>query len=453
MAAFNFYMERLRPGQRQPGYVRASMRADAHAPDGKEIAAPSREAKEQLINFHISTINAILRAKGKPELSSADFARIHAAAEHSSATNSESIMEAVLGAANTALPNDAQATFKQQLAEKGIDEAAYYNAIAKFGASLGSFDAIVAAARGLRNGNMSGSGWDQNPSYSSAAVSNFSYSNGTLSGMTSQLYRVHFQAYYGTGPQGQFTATRVANILGNNEGLTGAALVRRTKEVGHDTRHRLGLDTNVYAPKVANIGKKYSDPAIAYKEMLDQAIELQKQGRQAEADEMSRRAEEHRKHQEERARREDPAKAPDVSSVYGGVDTNALKNGWKPRDVVATWDGLVDSNDPKARERLAELNKTLSTTPAGREAAERFKPIAEKAIQAAEERRKAEATNGVKVDDLDGLAALASNEPVKDKPIVKADAEPPKGQPVQEAKKEEPKKVAVATNGRAAGPV
>ncbi len=446
------------PGSTTAGLTGASLREDT--------TPPTRESKERLINFHVSTINAILRAKGRPELSSGDYSRIQAAAEHSTATNSESIMQAVLGAASTALPNDAQATFKQQLAEKGIDEAAYYNAIAKFGASLGSFDAIVAAARGLRNGNMSGSGWENGQAnYSSVAVANFSVSNGVVSGMTPQLYREHFQAYYGANQQGQFTASRVAGVLASNEGLTGAALVRRTKEVGHDTRDRLGLDTNRFAPIVAHIGKKYSEPAVEHKGLLDQALQAQQSGDQPRADELMWQFYEKRKQEEDRAKKEDPDKAAGVGAISKGLFSGAVENGLKPTQVQADmlrFDG--NKNDPAAVAQHEAMLKKVSETPRGKVAVDAYRADL---ARAAEEKKISDkgtavavVTNNAKVDDLDGLAAPVSSEPVKDgaKPVVKAEAEPPKDKPVQEAKKEpakkeEPKKVAAATNGQAAGPV
>ena len=51
------------------------------------------------------------------------------------------------------------------------------------------------------------------------------------------------------------TAKNVAGILGRNEGLSGAELVERTKEVAHDTKDGLGLNVNKYAPAAANVGK------------------------------------------------------------------------------------------------------------------------------------------------------------------------------------------------------
>jgi hypothetical protein len=439
---------------------------------GRDTTPPTREAKDRIINFHISTINAMLRAKGKPELSTADYGRIHAAAEGSHSTSSESIMQAVLSAATAALPNDAQSSFKKMLDEKGIDEAAYYNAIAKYGAGLGSFDAIINAARGIRNGS---SAWETSQaSYSSVAVANFSSNNGVLSGMTPAMYREHFQTYYGATPQGQFTATRVANVLATNEGLTGAALVARTKEVGHDTGVRLGLDTNRFAPKVANIGKKYSEPAITYKEMLDKAIELQKQGNQAAADEMSRQAEALRKQQEEKAKREDPSKAPDVGSVYSGVFAAGVRNGYKPADVQASmlkFEG--DPKDPKAIADHETMLKKVAETPQGAAAVEAYR--AERA-KVAEVKREEQATadtavRGATKDEDDVLASLPAAQPGKKAegppaPVPALEtatktAEVAVAAPTDNAKKvetaakkdEPPKKVATAANVRGAAPV
>lgn len=470
MAVFDFPSQRSRASDAQRR--RVGIRGDfVNVTTREEVAPPTREAKDRIINFHISTINAMLRAKGMPELSPADYGRIHAAAEGNSSTSSESIMQAVLSAATAALPNDAQNSFKKMLAEKGIDEAAYYNAIAKFGASLGSFDAIINAARGIRNGS---SAWEASQAgYSSVAVANFSSNNGVLSGMTPTFYREHFQTYYGATPQGQFTATRVANVLAANEGLTGAALVARTKEVGHDTGVRLGLDTNRFAPKVANIGKKYSDPAITYKEMLDKAIELQRQGNQAAADEMSRQAEALRKQQEEKAKREDPSKAPDVGSVFGGVFAAGVRQGYKPADIQASmlkFDG--DPKDPKAVAEHEAMLKEVSKTPQGAAAVEAYRADAAKAaeIKAQEEARKAAAVAAVESKDDDWLGSLPTAKPAD--PAKKADVPPAPDTPIKTAeatlpaspdkdkktepvakKDEPPKKVATAANGRGAGPV
>ena len=54
-------------------------------------------------------------------------------------------------------------------------------------------------------------------------------SDGSISGMSTQFYQPNFQSLYWASPQGQFTASRVAGILGRNEVLSGEALVARTK--------------------------------------------------------------------------------------------------------------------------------------------------------------------------------------------------------------------------------
>ncbi len=112
----------------------------------------SRETKEQLINFHISSINAMLRAQGRPELSPADYAKVHAAAQLSPNQSSESILQTVLAAATATVPaSNVPDAVKQHLAANGADEASLHAAIGRFGSSLG-FAALLAAARDIRNG-------------------------------------------------------------------------------------------------------------------------------------------------------------------------------------------------------------------------------------------------------------------------------------------------------------
>ncbi len=237
--------------------------------------------------------------------------------------------------------------------------------------------------------------------------------NGSLSGMSTQLYRQHFQSYYGASPQGQFTATRVAGILGRNEGLSGEALVARTKEVARDTRDRLGLDTNVYAPKVANIGKKYSDQIIANKANLDQAREAHKRGDTAAAEQHERRFLDERKRQEERARREDPSKLGDVAGVYNGLIVEAMRNGWVPSDKNAgeVFRSVIQSRDPEARKRVDEMLAAAKQSPGGATMVEKLKPIINEEQKAAAARAISE-TRAAEVDkkvagvatDIDSLA-------------------------------------------------
>jgi hypothetical protein len=97
---------------------------------------------------------------------------------------------------------------------------------------------------------------------------------GTLHGFTPQLYAQQFR------PLGysEATAKNVAGILGRNEGLHGDALVARTKEVAHDTKDRLGLEVNKYAPAVANVGRENTKKTIDNNQLLEQAEDLQKKG-------------------------------------------------------------------------------------------------------------------------------------------------------------------------------
>ncbi|RTL69349.1 MAG: hypothetical protein EKK41_13765 [Hyphomicrobiales bacterium] len=203
---------------------------DLHGGDGSEDPRVNRQARERIINFHISNINAIRRAKGMPELSPGDHARIHAAAEHSSGASSESIMQAVLAAANAAAPQDAQTLLRQQLAEKGIDEASYFAALAKHGATLGSFEALIAAAQRMRNG---GSGADIERASTSSGYS------GNIAGIGMANYMTAGAQFAATGmAYGTFNYLR-SHTLPDGSRFSGANILH----AGQDTQ-RHGLDTN-----------------------------------------------------------------------------------------------------------------------------------------------------------------------------------------------------------------
>lgn len=218
-------------------------------------------------------------------------------------------------------------------------------------------------------------------------------SDGNLSGMSTQFYRQNFQSYYGSSPQGQFTASRVAGILGRNEGLSGEALVARTKEVARDTRDRLGLDTNIYAPKVANIGKKYSDPIIQNKKNLDEAREAHKRGDTAAAEHHERTFLDERKRHEERARREDPSKAGDVAGVYNGLIVEAMRNGWVPtsKNAEEVFKSVTSSADPDAPKRVREMLEAAKKSPEGAAMVKKLEPLIEEQQRTAAQRRDQEA--------------------------------------------------------------
>lgn len=250
-------------------------------------------------------------------------------------------------------------------------------------------------------------------------------SDGSLSGMSNQFYRHNFQSYYGASPQGQFTASRVAGILGKNEGLSSEALVARTKEVATDTRQRLGLDTNIYAPKVANIGKKYSDPIIANKANLDQARAAQKRGDITAQEQDERRFLDERKRQQERALREDPSKAGDVAGVYNGLIVEAMRNGWKPtaKNEAEFFRDVITSPDPEAKKRLDEMLEAAKKSPEGAAMVQRVQPAIDEARRTAERREADQRTAATK--EQAAVAADAANFGDLDAPPAKApDAKP-----------------------------
>ena len=158
--------------------------------------------------------------------------------------------------------------------------------------------------------------------------------------------------------------------------------MRRTKEVGRDTRERLGLDTNIFAPKVANIGKKYSDPIIEHKGLLDQALIEQQRGNQAASDALMRKYYEESRKLQERARIEDPSKANDVSAVIKGAFAAVVERGLKPTEVQASmlkFDG--NRNDPIAVAQHDAMLKKTEETPQGRIAVAAYRADEAKAAQ------------------------------------------------------------------------
>ncbi len=280
--------------------------------------------------------------------------------------------------------------------------------------SLRGLDAYGAlGARGMLSGSResaSGSG------YTSISAGSLSWSGGTLTGMSPTLYREQFQSYYGTGPQGYATASRVANVLGNNEGLTGAALVARTREVGHDTGVRLGLDTNIYAPKVANVGKKYSDPIIAHKGILDQAHEAQRRGDTLAQEKFEREFLDKRKALEEQARSQDPAKLGDVAGIYNGSIVQFFRKDYVPtkKNAVELLSSVANSADPQARQRLEEIVAAANTSERGRAMLTQIKPELDQLRTAADLRVSQDTRAGAidrKIDsvagDFDAIAASA----------------------------------------------
>lgn len=145
--------------------------------------------------------------------------------------------------------------------------------------------------------------------------------NGALSGFTAQMFNSQFKPLGYTEP----TARGVAAILGKREGLSGAALIARTKEVGRDTKDRLGLDINSYARDVAAIGKLNTEDAIHYRGMLDDAAALWKSGDRAGAQRAVAEARKFQKEKLERMKKSTPDIVPSAKRIYRGLDTNVLR--------------------------------------------------------------------------------------------------------------------------------
>lgn len=191
----------------------------------------SRETKEQLINFHISSINAMLRAQGRPELSPADYAKVHAAAQLSPNQSSESILQTVLSAATTVAPaTNAQDAFKKFLADNQIT-AEQFNAAQQRHGMLG-YAALANFAREMR-----GSGFDTSGNMSNG-VGNTGYT-GNLGAISMSNYTTAGSQFSATGmTYGTFNYLR-NYTLPDGQRFTGTNILH----AGQDTRLH-GLDTN-----------------------------------------------------------------------------------------------------------------------------------------------------------------------------------------------------------------
>ena len=145
--------------------------------------------------------------------------------------------------------------------------------------------------------------------------------DGALSGFTHQMFNTQFKPLGYNEP----TARNVAAILGKSEGLHGEALAKRIKEVARDTKDKLDLDVNTYAPKIARMGKEYSDPIISDKGLLDEARRLAKEGKLDEAHKVMERYRASKRQNIERAQRNKPHVAPDVKDTYKGLEKKFIK--------------------------------------------------------------------------------------------------------------------------------
>jgi hypothetical protein len=176
------------------------------------------------------------------------------------------------------------------------------------------------------NGDKGSATTSSSPSSTSAGygniVGNFGVdSRGVLNGFTHQMYSSQFRPLGYNEP----VAKNVAGILGRNEGLSGVALVARTKEVAHDTKEGLGLAVNKYAPAVANVGKQNSDKTIEHKHLLDEAEKLQNEGKTEEAakvlEQYNQRRDQHMQ-QMQQAPQKNPNVIPDQRHLYQGIEQN-----------------------------------------------------------------------------------------------------------------------------------
>lgn len=407
----------------------ASVRLTSDAPGSGTIA--ERE-KSELVERHLAALEATLPPNA---LSAGDRDKIRARAMLGSSSPS-AILASVMQAVAEIKPALSRAAVDYSSSAAGTD-AKSPDGVAGSGYRGG--DSAFALAMYRRDLARERAGDGGIGGLTRVSPSGFGLgSDGNISGMSTQFYQQNFQSLYGASPQGQFTASRVAGILGRNEGLSGEALVARTKEVARDTRDRLGLDTNVYAPKVANVGKKYSDPIIENKKNLDEARAAQQRGDTAAAALHERRFLDERKRLEERARREDPTKAGDVAALHNGVIVEAMRNGWVPtnENAAEVFRSVIQSPDPDANKRLGEMLDAAKKTPEGAAMVDKLKPLIEQEQKAAAERaataaqrreqesrvaavdKKVEATN----DDIDALVAGAAD-PAKQKaaaPVVEA---------------------------------
>jgi hypothetical protein len=342
-----------------PSIDDASLRLVSDTPASGTIA--ERE-KAELVERHLAAFEATLP---QGALSSGDKEQIRARAMLGSSSPS-AIFASVMQAVGVVKPALSQAAINYHSSAAGPD-AKTLDGLSGAGYRAGDpafMRAIYGRDPSRERAGDGGLGGLTRVGSSSFGVG----SDGSLSGMSTQFYRQNFQSHYGASPQGQFTATRVAGILGKNEGLSGEALVARTKEVATDTRQRLGLDTNIYAPKVANIGKKYSDPIIANKANRDDARAAQQRGDAAAQERHERTWLDQRKALEDRARREDPSKLGDVAGVNNGLLVEAVRNGYvfTQKNAAEFWNSITKSGDPQAAQRLKEVEAAASKSAAGR---------------------------------------------------------------------------------------
>ena len=173
--------------------------------------------KLELIERHITAFEATLPPG---QLSPGDKANIRSKAMLGGSSPS-AVMVSVMQAAAVVKPSLQQPAVNYYSSAAGVDVATAEGALGA-GTKLGAGGYLGGPfARGSfrDRGMFEGSSDSGQGGLSGLAVANFGVSNGAVSGMTQQLYRDHFQPIYGANQQGQFTATRVANILGNNEGL------------------------------------------------------------------------------------------------------------------------------------------------------------------------------------------------------------------------------------------
>lgn len=381
-------------------------------PDGQL----SQAEKSLLVEQHLRTFEATL-PPGTLSAGDRDNIRARAMMGPSSAS---AILTSVMQAVALVAPTHSKAAVNYYSGAAGVDTKQAESIVAL--AARGGDPTLF---RGGLGRDRSVSGEAGIGSLSRASTAGFGLDGtGALPAMSQQMYQQHFQSYYGASPQGQFTAKRVAGILAHNEGLSGEALVARTKEVARDTRDRLGLDTNIYAPKVANIGKKYSDPIIKNKKNLDEAREAHKRGDTAAAERHERTFLDERKRQEERARREDPSKAGDVAGVYNGLIVEAMRNGWVPtsKNAEEVFKSVTSSADPEAPKRVREMLEAAKKSPEGAAMVKKLEPLIEEQQRTAAQRREQEAREIV-------AAAAAKKEVASEADVFDAPATPAKPDP------------------------
>jgi hypothetical protein len=191
---------------------------------------------------------------------------------------------------------------------------------APYGFGAGRFAGME--GRGTGGSGMSGTTPTTNaPVANSSAygniVGNFGVDGrGVLNGYTHQMFNSQFRPLGYNEP----TARNVAGILGRSEGLSGAALVARTKEVAQDTQDGLRLDVNRYASSVAKVGKEYSDPLIGHRSLMDEAERLRRSGDYEGA---NQKREEYFHAKEElraKAEKKDPKKLAPIDDIHHGME-------------------------------------------------------------------------------------------------------------------------------------